>query len=234
MSTACSSDTWVRQKHGTRQSDGCVNPSFSEHGYPHASPPVTEPAKGAPRAIRGQPSTEFVCTPNHVANPLQNKAAKKMREAVTHEDNHADHIANPPRGEAVKTRQAVCVHWQGCLPESVGGEACSCQDSREGGVHTSVALASTVLLGYQKHENCTLGTLTSPRFESAFFASFLCRFGQRNDAPPRAVANSDKENSQHITREGPESSNPALTPTANPGTWHPCTDPNRYRRNLTT
>src|SRR5476651_2215869 len=43
------------QKHGARQSHGCVKPSFSEHGYPHASPPVTEPAQGAPRAIRGQP-----------------------------------------------------------------------------------------------------------------------------------------------------------------------------------
>src|SRR5476651_1532162 len=31
------------QKHGARQNHGCVNPSFSEHGYPHASPPVTEP-----------------------------------------------------------------------------------------------------------------------------------------------------------------------------------------------
>jgi len=29
--------------------------------------------------------------------------------------------------------------------------------------------------------------------ESVFFASFLCRFGQRNDVPPRTVANSDKE-----------------------------------------
>src|SRR5471032_1956417 len=44
------------QKHGARQNHGCVNPSFSEHGYPHASPPVTEPAQGAPRAIREQPS----------------------------------------------------------------------------------------------------------------------------------------------------------------------------------
>ena len=33
------------------------------------------------------------------------------------------------------------------LPESVGGEACSCQDSREGGVQTFSSLASTVLSG---------------------------------------------------------------------------------------
>ena len=45
----------------------------------------------------------------------------------------------------------------------------------------------------QKLLACTLGTLTCRLFESAFFASFLCRFGQRNDVPPRTVANSDKE-----------------------------------------
>src|ERR1700683_1158153 len=56
------------QKHGARQSHGRVNPSFSEHGYPHASPPVTEPAQGAPRAIREKPSTKFVRMSNHVAN----------------------------------------------------------------------------------------------------------------------------------------------------------------------
>src|SRR5471030_1001655 len=76
---------------------------------------------------------------------------------------------------------AVWVPWQLCLPESVRGEACACKNSREGGVQTSVALASTVLLGCQKRGGCTLGQLMSPRSESVFFASFLCRFGQRND-----------------------------------------------------
>ncbi|MGX7005990.1 hypothetical protein [Caballeronia sp. KNU42] len=80
---------------------------------------------------------------------------------------------------------------------------------------------STVLLGCQKHGKCTLGQLMSPRFESVFFASFLCRFGQRNDAPPRAVANSDKEMSQLKQAAKPESSNPAMTKTANAGTWQP-------------
>ena len=75
-------------------------------------------------------------------------------------------------------------HWWRSVWVSVFGE---------GGFQTSVVLASTVLLGCQKRGNCTLGQLTSPRSESVFFASFLCRFGQRNDAPPRAVANSDKE-----------------------------------------
>ena len=44
--------------------------------------------------------------------------------------------------------------------------------------------------GAPMNRNCTLWTLRVVWFESVFFASFLCRFGQRNDAPPRAVANS--------------------------------------------
>ena len=47
--------------------------------------------------------------------------------------------------------------------------------------------------GAPMNGNRTLWTLRVAWFESVFFASFLCRFGQRNDAPPRAVANSDKE-----------------------------------------
>jgi hypothetical protein len=82
-------------------------------------------------------------------------------------------------------------------------------------------------LGCQKLGNCTLGQLTSPRFESVFFASFLCRFGQRNDVPPRTVAKSDKEKIRITQTTNPESSNPALTPTANPRTWHPGTNPAR-------
>jgi hypothetical protein len=59
------------------------------------------------------------------------------------------------------------------------------------------------------NENCTLWTLMSPRFESVFFASFLCRFGQRNDVPPRTVANSAKKMSQLEQAAKAESSNPA-------------------------
>ena len=105
-------------------------------------------------------------------------------------------------------------HWWRSVWVSVFGE---------GGFQTSVVLASTVLLGCQKRKNRTLGQLTSPRFESAFFASFLCRFGQRNDAPPRAVANSDKEIRQPKQTKSLESSNPALTPTA---TSEPRQNPN--------
>jgi hypothetical protein len=67
----------------------------------------------------------------------------------------------------------------------------------------------------------------SPRSESVFFASFLCRFGQRNDVLPRTVAKSDEEKSQLMQTANTESSNPALTPTANAGTWHPNTTPDR-------
>jgi hypothetical protein len=183
VSTARSFCTRVPQKHRARRNYRCVNPSPSEHPYPHASPPVTEPAQGAPRAIRGQPPIKRVRTPNR--------------------------FANPPRNDAAKMRETVRTPWQWCLPESTGGEACSCKDSREGGVHTFFALANTVLLGYQKQESCTLWTLMSPRSESVFFASFLCRFGQRNDAPPRAVANRAKKISQNKTHEDLESTNPA-------------------------
>jgi hypothetical protein len=55
--------------------------------------------------------------------------------------------------------------------------------------------------------------------ESVFFASFLCRFGQRNDVPPRTVANSDKEKIRLMQTANAESSNPAMNQTANAGTW---------------
>jgi hypothetical protein len=71
------------------------------------------------------------------------------------------------------------------------------------------------------NENCTLWTLRVAWFESVFFASFLFRFGKRNDAPPRAVAKRAKEISQNKTREYLESSNPAAPPTANAKPQHP-------------
>jgi hypothetical protein len=214
VSTACSSDTWVPQKHGARQSHGCLKPSFSEHGYPHASPPVTEPAYGTPRAIRVPPT-------NSVRSAQPRTIQQKNHQANRQTDHHANRPTSRLSNKRTSTREAVLVRRQSCLPESTGGEACARKDSREGGVQTPFALASTVLFGYHIGRLCTLWTLTSPRFESVFFASFLCRFGQRNDVPPRTVANSDKENIQLTQAANPESSNPALTPTANPGTWQP-------------
>jgi hypothetical protein len=81
------------------------------------------------------------------------------------------------------------------------------------------------------NRNCTLWTLRVAWFESVFFASFLFRFGKRNDAPPRAVANSDKEISQPKQTTNTESSNPAITPTAASRTWQPVINPARYFQN---
>src|SRR5471032_3627769 len=90
---------------------------------------------------------------------------------------HGASSKGPAIGERLSADSAGCSlgrfsHWWRSVWVSVFGER---------GFHTSVALASTVLLGCQKHRSCTLGQLTSPRSESVFFASFLCRFGQRND-----------------------------------------------------
>jgi hypothetical protein len=63
--------------------------------------------------------------------------------------------------------------------------------------------------GVPMNENCTLWTLRVAWFGSVFFASFLCRFGQRNDVPPRTVANSDKEVSKPKQNTNAESTNPA-------------------------
>ena len=82
----------------------------------------------------------------HALNSLKNEAVSIR--PVSWPTSSAGYSANPAKNEVAKTRKAMRVPWQGCLPESVRGEACSCQDSREGGVHTSVALASTVLLGH--------------------------------------------------------------------------------------
>src|ERR1700730_13677152 len=80
----------------------------------------------------------------------------------------------------------------------------------------------------QKLLACTLGTLTSRLLGGVFFASFLCRFGQRNDVPPRTVANSDKENSSLKPTADLSSSNPASTPTTNPtSTSNPIRPPAR-------
>jgi hypothetical protein len=50
--------------------------------------------------------------------------------------------------------------------------------------------------------------------------------------PPRTVANSDKEKIQLLQTTNAESTNPALTPTANPRTDHPGIDPDQPQ-NLT-
>ena len=124
-----------------------MSPSFSEHGYPHASPPVTEPAQGSPRAIRGKLTTKFIPMPNHFANPPRNDALKMRKAVASKITAQTERLTREELQGQIRVRPCGSV-GQWCLPESVRGEACSCQDSREGGVQTSVALASTVLLGH--------------------------------------------------------------------------------------
>ena len=55
----------------------------------------------------------------------------------------ADHAFRKP----VKTREAVLIRWQSNLPESTGGEAWGCKDSREGGVQVPVVLRAPFYAG---------------------------------------------------------------------------------------
>ena len=60
VSTACSFDSWVPQKHGARQSLGCVKPSFSEHGYPTLRHQCLNLPKGHPAlSAENTPSNRF-------------------------------------------------------------------------------------------------------------------------------------------------------------------------------
>src|SRR6202020_3660967 len=58
---------------------------------------------------------------------------------------------------------------------------------------------------------CTLGTLNTDCGEAFSLLRFFVAVGQRNEVPPRTVANSDKKFSQHKTRAKVSSSNPAPT-----------------------
>src|SRR5471032_104663 len=58
---------------------------------------------------------------------------------------------------------------------------------------------------------CTLGTLNIDCGKAFSLLRFFVAVGQRNEVPPRTVANSDKKFSQHTTRANVSSSNPAPT-----------------------
>ncbi len=60
---------------------------------------------------------------------------------------------------------------------------------------------------------CTLGTLNTDCGKAFSLLRFFVAVGQRNEVPPRTVANSDKKYSKHSTRGKVSSSNPASTPT---------------------
>ncbi|SOE60953.1 hypothetical protein SAMN05414139_01814 [Burkholderia sp. D7] len=147
MFTACSSHSWVPQKHGARQSTGCVKPSFSEHGYPHASPRVIEPAQGTFRAIRGQPPTNYVRTSNHVANP--------------------------PRNEAVNAREAVLVPWQLVLAREHWWRSVFMSGfARKRGSHIRRS-GEHRAFGAPMNRNCTLWTLRVVRLKAFSLLRFF-------------------------------------------------------------
>src|SRR5471032_48853 len=58
---------------------------------------------------------------------------------------------------------------------------------------------------------CTLGTLNTDCGEAFSLLRFFVAVGQRNEVPPRTVANSDKKFSSHTTRANVRSNNPAPT-----------------------
>jgi hypothetical protein len=60
---------------------------------------------------------------------------------------------------------------------------------------------------------CTLGTLNTVCGKAFSLLRFFVAVGQRNEVPPRTVANSDKKFSSHKTGANLSSSNPAPTPT---------------------
>ncbi len=59
---------------------------------------------------------------------------------------------------------------------------------------------------------CTLGTLKTDCGKAFSLLRFFVAVGQRNEVPPRTVANSDKKYSSYKTRADVSSSNPASTP----------------------
>jgi hypothetical protein len=63
---------------------------------------------------------------------------------------------------------------------------------------------------------CTLGTLNTDCGKAFSLLRFFVAVGQRNEVPPRTVANSDKKFSSHTTRANVSSNNPASTPDHRP------------------
>jgi hypothetical protein len=78
--------------------------------------------------------------------------------------------------------------------------------------------ASTVLFGNQKQWSARWGHLIQIVGRRFLCFVSLSPFGQRNEVPPRTVANSDKKYSQNRIRANVSSNNPAPTPTASGST----------------
>src|SRR6202042_1003954 len=79
---------------------------------------------------------------------------------------------------------------------------------------------------------CTLGTLNTDCGEAFSLLRFFVAVGQRNEVPPRTVANSDKKFSQQITRANVSSNNPALTRDHRPSAPRPKPRPSANENTL--
>ncbi len=121
----------------------------------------------------------------------------------------------PPIRKEVKTREAVLVrgsielareHWWRSVGMS-GFARRRVSTQRGSSEHGSTREPKAVV--------CTLGTLNTDCGEAFSLLRFFVAVGQRNEVPPRTVANSDKKYSSHTTRANVGSTNPALTSTAN-------------------
>ena len=82
-----------------------------------------------------------------------------------------------------------------------------------GGVQLLVVMASSVLLKYQTVVRARSGHLRIRGWKAFSLLRFFVAVGQRNEVPPRTVANGAKKISQDRTREDLKSNNPASTPT---------------------
>jgi len=92
---------------------------------------------------------------------------------------------------------------------------------RSGRVSTGLGYALRVLLACHTVLVARCGHLRISGGEAFSLLRFFVAVGQRNEVPPRTVANSDKENRKQETREGLSSSNPASTPTATTHSYEP-------------
>ena len=182
---------------------------FLRTRIPHASPPVTEPAQGAPRAIRVEPSTEFVRMPNHARKTTRGtRPPKCVRPYPTKMT--ASHQLDSQKTEAANTHQAVIREaeprisaaqatqpsfkemepekrvrpcgfaWnKGACPRAYGAKRFTVRIREKEGFTHPWLWRAPCFWGTNEIKTARCGHLVFREVESAFFASFLCRFGTK-------------------------------------------------------
>jgi hypothetical protein len=153
-----------------------LKPSFSEHRYPHASPPVTEPANGAFRAIREDPPQKYAHSPLNY--PTNGQPAMQPTTG-----NQEPRTRNQELGKVTLLRKAwehKCVRLCGLvgrmiLPESVGGEACSCRGPEKEGFTNRSVWRAPCYLGARDNKTARCGHLRAFVGKAFSLLLFLCR-----------------------------------------------------------